>query len=101
MNDEEVKSIMKKAKAADAQSQYELGMIYYKGYGAYVSGDQAFKWFKKASKQGNKDARMMYKRMRDDYCRTNNAELVKYMAMKGRCSDGHRSSKARTSKPAR
>ncbi|CAK0767743.1 Sel1 repeat family protein [Gammaproteobacteria bacterium] len=44
------------AKQGDALSQYNLGVMFYEGYGVPQDYADAAKWFRKAAAQGNSDA---------------------------------------------
>jgi TPR repeat protein len=45
------------ARAGDAQSQYALGYMYYYGKGVIADDQHATYWFRKAAKQGHRDAK--------------------------------------------
>ena len=46
-----------KAKAGDANAQYNIGWLYHNGYGLAVNDEQAQSWWQKASAQGHIEAR--------------------------------------------
>jgi len=45
------------AEQGDAQSQFELGEMYYYGDGVAKDFEEAFKWYRKAAEQGNRAAK--------------------------------------------
>ncbi|WP_200763707.1 tetratricopeptide repeat protein [Nitrosophilus alvini] len=47
------------AKSGDDEAMYFLGLIYYEGQGTKKDIDLAIKWWKKADKRGNLDAKYM------------------------------------------
>ena len=51
--------LLEKAKAGDAEAQYQLGEIYYSGDGVRRDYSQAEIWFRKAAEQGNADSEFM------------------------------------------
>uniref|UniRef100_A0A914WE36 Protein kinase domain-containing protein n=1 Tax=Plectus sambesii TaxID=2011161 RepID=A0A914WE36_9BILA len=53
----------KAAEQGDAESQYQLGLMYREGKGVLQSDGEAAKWFKKAAEQGNADAQFSLGRM--------------------------------------
>ncbi len=54
-----------KALLGDAKSQYELGLIYNNGYGVVQNSKEALKWFKLSSDQGNQEATLAYKILKE------------------------------------
>lgn len=47
----------KQARNDDAEAQYNLGLMYYKGYGIKQGYYQAFRWYQEAANQGHNRAR--------------------------------------------
>ena len=60
---DEVKAILQKAEAGDAQSQTWLGMMHYEGAGVSKNIDEAAKWIKKAAESGSPEAQYMLSKM--------------------------------------
>jgi hypothetical protein len=52
-------SLLAKAKAGDAKSQYKLGNVYYLGDGVRRDYSQAEFWYRKAAEQGDPDSQFM------------------------------------------
>jgi TPR repeat protein len=52
----EFEDALKKAEQGDADAQYSLAMMYYKGKGVPQDYEQAVHWWTKAAEQGNADA---------------------------------------------
>lgn len=53
---QDIESIKLKAAQGDAKAQYNLGIIYDKGYGVPEDDAEAVKWYKKAAEQGDAEA---------------------------------------------
>ena len=54
-----LQALEKSAGAGDAGAQYDLGWMYYHGYGLRYDGTKAIDWFEKAARQGNVKAQYL------------------------------------------
>ncbi len=57
----------KVAKKSDDKAEYNIGMMYMKGIGVKKSKMDAYKWLRRASKHGNKEATLFFKQMNERY----------------------------------
>ncbi len=57
----------KVAKKSDDKAEYNIGMMYMKGLGVKKSKMDAYKWLRRASKHGNKEATLFFKQMNERY----------------------------------
>lgn len=58
--EEEMASLLEAAESGDAESQFQLGMLYYKGSIIPQDYEEATKWFGLAAEQGNVEAQFRY-----------------------------------------
>jgi len=57
----------KVAQKGDDKAEYNIGMLYMKGLGIKKSKMDAYKWLRRSSKHGNKEATLFFKQMNDRY----------------------------------
>jgi len=57
----------KVANKGDEKAEYNIGMMYMKGIGVKRSKMDAYKWLRRASKHGNKEATLFFKEMNERY----------------------------------
>lgn len=60
----------KLANKGDDRAEYNLGMMYMKGFGVERKKMDAYKWLRRASKHGNKEASLYFKKMNERYAKT-------------------------------
>lgn len=58
---------LKLANKGDSRAEYNIGMLYMKGLGVERKKMDAYKWLRRASKHGNKEAILYFKEMTDRY----------------------------------
>lgn len=58
---------LKIAEKGDDRAEYNIGMMYMKGLGVKKGKMDAYKWLRRASKHGNKEATLFFKEMNDRY----------------------------------
>jgi len=57
----------KLANKGDERAEYNIGMMYLKGLGVKRAKMHAYKWLRRASKHGNKEATLFFKEMNERY----------------------------------
>jgi len=60
---------LKIANKGDERAEYNIGMMYMKGLGVQKKKMNAFKWLRRASKHGNKEASLFFKQMNERYAK--------------------------------
>jgi len=65
--DESFRIYQKIANKGDDRAEYNIGMMYMKGVGVERKKMSAYKWLRRASKHGNKEATLYFKKMNDRY----------------------------------
>ncbi len=65
--DEAFRIYQKIANKGDARAEYNIGMMYMKGLGVERKKMNAYKWLRRASKHGNKEATLYFKEMNQRY----------------------------------
>ncbi len=58
---------LKAANKGDNRAEYNVGMMYMKGIGVERAKMNAYKWLRRASKHGNKEATLYFKQMNERY----------------------------------
>ncbi len=58
---------LKIANKGDERAEYNVGMMYMKGLGVERKKMDAYKWLRRASKHGNKEASLFFKQMNERY----------------------------------
>jgi Sel1 repeat-containing protein len=58
---------LKIANKGDERAEYNVGMLYMKGLGVERKKMDAYKWLRRASKHGNKEATLYFKQMNERY----------------------------------
>lgn len=58
---------LKLANKGDSRAEYNIGMMYMKGLGVERKKMDAYKWLRRASRHGNKEAILYFKEMTDRY----------------------------------
>jgi len=65
--DESFRIYQKIANKGDDRAEYNIGMMYMKGVGVERKKMNAYKWLRRASKHGNKEAILYFKQMNERY----------------------------------
>jgi len=65
--DESFRIYQKIANKGDDRAEYNIGMMYMKGIGVERKKMNAYKWLRRASKHGNKEAALYFKQMNQRY----------------------------------
>ena len=65
---------LKLANKGDERAEYNIGMMYMNGLGVDRAKMDAYKWLRRASKHGNKEATLYFKEMNDRYAAKHNTE---------------------------
>jgi len=60
---------LKLANKGDDRAEYNIGMMYMKGLGVNRAKMDAYKWLRRASKHGNKEATLYFERMNERYAK--------------------------------
>lgn len=68
----------KLAKKGDNRAEYNIGMMYMNGLGVERKKMDAYKWLRRASKHGNKEATLYFKEMNERYAKKHEASETKF-----------------------
>ena len=60
---------LKLSKKGDDRAEYNIGMMYMKGLGVEKGKMDAYKWLRRASKHGNKEASLYFQKMNERYAK--------------------------------
>jgi len=61
---------LKLSNKGDDRAEYNIGMMYMKGLGTEKSKMDAYKWLRRASKHGNKEATLYFQKMNERYAKS-------------------------------
>ena len=68
---------LKLANKGDNRAEYNIGMMYMKGLGINKNKMDAYKWLRRASKHGNKEATLYFQKMNERYSKKTKKVLPK------------------------
>jgi len=78
---------LKLAEKGDNRAEYNIGMMYMKGLGVDRAKMDAYKWLRRASKHGNKEAALYFKQMNERYEQKHQENMPKSKAKKEKIKD--------------
>ncbi len=73
---------LKLADKGDNRAEYNIGMLYMHGLGVEKKKMEAYKWLRRASKHGNKEATLYFKEMNERYAKKHQSETAKKTEVK-------------------
>jgi len=73
---------LKLANKGDERAEYNIGMMFMNGLGVERKKMDAYKWLRRASKHGNKEATLYFKEMNDRYAQKHTEEKPKEKVIK-------------------